>query len=326
MANNANPQKYYGYKDAQAQKRHCAPISEGFFSVDPEKKKTKYGNSLLLYGQPGSGKTAFALMASKPLFVFSFDGGLFRIKDAVRNMYGIKDEEIDYDAKYYKSGASIYSLLETEKDAWLYFLGIIKALPARGYKTVIFDGMGDLYSFMCKYLTAREERQIPPGEGKTITDAPHGRGWIMIGETFDSFVNEAFKLSTERGINLIFVDHEKESIKEDGGTEIVEKGPITKNSRTNSLFTKVDMVLPCIDGKEIVYRNKRKESVYVGQRILCSKEKYPEYFIKCPTGMPDYTRGGYEGFGEFSKAVAAARKKNRVESEPEETGVSYENV
>lgn len=156
----------------------------------------------LIYGQPGLGKTTFALSAPDPVLL-DFDGGVHRVSPT-----------------HQKDTLQI--------ESWQDCLDELNAGTLNPYKTIIIDTAGKMLDYLGTYLIQKN-----PKLGKS-NGALSLQGY---GERKMEFSNFIKRIST-MGKHIIFIGHEKEE--KDG--EVNYKRPEVGGSSGNDLYKELDLI------------------------------------------------------------------------------------
>jgi len=137
---------------------------------------------VLIYGQPGLGKTTLALSAPQPLLL-DFDGGVHRVSPQHQT-----------DTLQVGNWDEVLQVLKEDLSA---------------YKTLVMDTAGKMLDFMTAYLI-KNDPKLGKKDG-ALSLQGYGARKVMF-SNFVSFVNML-------GKNLIFVAHDKEE--KDGDTKFI---------------------------------------------------------------------------------------------------------
>lgn len=157
---------------------------------------------MLVYGEPGLGKTTWGLTTKKPLLL-DFDAGLRRVKPQHRN-------HVDYlDVTSYEDVAKLLSEDLTE------------------YDTLVVDTVGKLLEFMTDFII-RENPKMSNNGSLTL------QGYGVLKAKFQEF-NRAIGMQKK---NLVFIAHDRE---EKSGEEKKIRPDITGSS-LNMLMREMDLV------------------------------------------------------------------------------------
>lgn len=157
---------------------------------------------MLVYGQPGSGKTTMALSAPKPLLI-DFDGGINRV-----------DYEFIKDTVQVQNYADILNLLNKE--------------DLSDYETLVIDTGGKLLDSMAEYLIASNPRLGKRNGSLTL----EGYGVRKVEFT------QLLKLINSKKKHVVFVAHR--TTEKNG--EDVRYVPLFGGSNYDSLATELDLV------------------------------------------------------------------------------------
>lgn len=156
----------------------------------------------LIYGQPGLGKTTFALSAPKPLLL-DFDNGVHRVSP---------EHQTD----------------TIQIDSWQNVLDEMNEGTFNNYQTIIIDTAGKMLDYLGAWLIAKN-----PKLGKT-NGALSLQGYGERKGEFSGFIK---KLGT-MGKHIIFLAHEKEEKEGDGKYIRPEVG----GSSGNDLYKELDLI------------------------------------------------------------------------------------
>lgn len=159
---------------------------------------------MLIYGQPGTGKTSMALSAPNPV-MFDFDGGIQRVNVAFQ-----------CPTLQVKNWEEVLSALEELKS------GDVEC------KTIIVDTAGKMLNFMSDYIM-RNDSKMKMRDG-SLSLKGYGARKVM----FQSFLRDVSMI----GKNIVFVAHEREE--KDGETKIVR--PEIGGSSAGDLIKELDLV------------------------------------------------------------------------------------
>lgn len=161
--------------------------------------------AMLIYGQPGIGKTTLACSAPDPV-LFDCDGGVTRI-----------------------NGAHMVPTLQVEK--WEDIDAALKEIEgSQDYHTIVIDTCGKLLAFMEGYIKSTDTK-------KTLSDRSGGltlKGYGARKQMFINFINRV-RLT---GRSLVFVAHEQEQKRGDDTVLRPEIG----GSSVNDLIKELDLV------------------------------------------------------------------------------------
>ena len=160
--------------------------------------------SILVYGQPGAGKSSLAVSAPGPVAVFDFDGGIQRV-----NAAHLAEAEI----LVVKDWAEVGQALASEE---------INAI-----KTIVIDTAGKMLSFMDKFIIAGSRDRNPT---RSLTLNEYGVRKVM----FNNFVQQVLTM----GKNLVFIAHDREE--KDGEKKKIR--PEIGGSSAGDLIKELDLV------------------------------------------------------------------------------------
>lgn len=137
---------------------------------------------VLVYGQPGLGKTTLSLSAPQPLLL-DFDGGIHRV---------LPQHQTD----------------TLQVNNWDEVLSVLKE-DLTSYKTIVIDTAGKMLDYMSSYLI-KNDPKLGKRDG-ALSLQGYGARKVM----FSNFLSQVNML----GKNLIFVAHDKEE--KDGDTKFI---------------------------------------------------------------------------------------------------------
>lgn len=170
----------------------------------PNELETASTIKMLVYGQPGMGKSTLALSAPDPV-MFDFDGGVNRVNKAFQ-----------CPTLQVKSMEEVYAALDELETGAIQF------------KTIVVDTAGKMLDFMSDYIM-RKDTKMKMRDGSLALKGYGARKVMFI---------DFLKRVTMMGKNLIFVAHEKED--KDGDTRIVR--PDLGGSSLGDLLKELDLV------------------------------------------------------------------------------------
>ena len=156
----------------------------------------------LIYGQPGLGKTTFALSAPDPVLL-DFDGGVHRV-----------------DSMHQKDTLQV--------GGWNDVLEVLNDGSLNDYRTIIIDTAGKMLDAMSAYLIAKN-----PKLGRA-NGALSLQGYGERKAEFNNFIKRISAMNK----HIIFVAHEKEE--KEGETKYVR--PEVGGSSGNDLYKELDLI------------------------------------------------------------------------------------
>lgn len=142
----------------------------------PSELETKTTIKMLIYGQPGSGKTSLALSAPSPV-LFDFDGGVNRVNGA-------------------------FQCPTLQVSSWEEVVEAMKE-DLSEFETIIIDTAGKMLDYMASYIIQKNPKMAKREGGLSL------QGYGMRKQMFIDFLNDC----STRGKNLVFVAHEREEKK-----------------------------------------------------------------------------------------------------------------
>lgn len=168
----------------------------------PYELKVKKTLSVLVYGQPGMGKTTLALSVPHPLLL-DFDGGVHRVNAAHR-----------------------VDTVQIEK--WEDVEEVLQSPEIAEYQSIVIDTAGKMLSFMDKYIMQGNQKMRKADGTLSL------QGYGVRKNMFIAFVNQVSLM----GKSVIFVAHEKE---EKNGDE-KQIRPEIGGSSAGDLIKELDLV------------------------------------------------------------------------------------
>ena len=174
----------------------------------PSELEVKKTLSLMIYGQPGIGKTTLGCSAPNAV-LFDYDGGVQRINGAHRvpTLQVSSWEQTD-------------EALEEIK----------RELPETG--TIVIDTVGKMLDYMSDFIM-REDPKMKQRDGSLSL-----KGYGQRKQMFINFVKKVSML----GMNVVFIAHEREERRTENGQEKVVKRPEVGGSSVNDLIKELDLV------------------------------------------------------------------------------------
>lgn len=245
-------------------------------------ESSKIPPMMLIYGEAGIGKSTFCSTFSNPFF-FDFEARTHHIKNITRD----RDFNLSID----------------KLNSWSEFIDAIRQLKNTEYRTIIFDGITRLQTFIWQAVAKKLGVSDPRG-------LAFGRGYAESYELFTILMNEAKILQRIHKKTIIFVDHEK--IKEDGENATPNQKssygkyyPECMNGILRILIKETDYILRMVEDIEVRENAKTKETTarFCGLKILTNRQKNMESFLKTSLKLPDSIIANYT---EFQKAYKEA--------------------
>lgn len=168
----------------------------------PNELEVKNTLSVLIYGQPGLGKTTLALSSPHPLLL-DFDGGVHRVNAAHRvdTVQITKWEEVDE---------------------------VLKSDEVAGYATIVIDTAGKMLSFMDKYILQNNPKM------RKVDGTLSLQGYGVRKQMFINFVAQVSLM----GKSVVFVAHERED--KNGDEKYIR--PEIGGSSAGDLIKELDLV------------------------------------------------------------------------------------
>lgn len=174
-----------------------------FFKKASELEEKK-AISVLIYGQPGAGKSTLGASAPGPVVVFDFDGGIRRVNMAHRA-----------------------EIITVEINEWSEVGQTLADQEMATFNTIVIDTAGKMLSFMDKDIIAKSRDKNPI---RSLTLNEYGIRKSM----FNSFIQQILSM----GKNLIFIAHEREE--KDGDVKKIR--PEIGGSSAGDLIKELDLV------------------------------------------------------------------------------------
>ena len=174
----------------------------------PSEFETRKTLRILIYGEPGIGKSTLALSAPDAA-VIDFDDGICR----VHTMHRFRSPEEPRDYKIY---------------SWENIDPILGGICINHYESIVIDTVGKMLNLMDKNIIDTDSR-MGMRDG-SLTAKGYGKRKKMFIDFIDSI--------SKNGKNLIFVAHERE---EKQG-EIIKKRPEIGGSSAGDLIKEMDLV------------------------------------------------------------------------------------
>lgn len=170
----------------------------------PNELETNSTIKMLIYGQPGMGKSTLALSAPDPV-MFDFDGGVNRVNKA-------------------------FQCPTLQVQNWEQVTDALDELASGdiSFQTIVIDTAGKMLDYMSDYIM-RNDSKMKMRDGSLALKGYGARKVMFV---------EFLKRVTMMGKNIVFVAHEKED--KDGDTRIVR--PDMGGSSLGDLLKELDLV------------------------------------------------------------------------------------
>lgn len=177
----------------------------------PNEIEAKKNISMMIYGQPGMGKTTLALSAPG-VVLFDYDGGVNRINAAHQ----------------------VPTLQVTCWEETMEALQEVVADPS--YKTIVIDTLGKMVGYIEKYIIAND---LATNKGKRVWTYPNGSLTLKgFGERKNIFKNFLMQVMTS-GRSVVFVAHEKEEKRDN---MVVKRADAGSDGFAADIFKDLDLV------------------------------------------------------------------------------------
>lgn len=169
----------------------------------PNELTIKREQSILIYGQPGTGKTTLGCSAEKAV-LFDYDGGVSRINGA-------------------------HTIPTVQVTSWEDTNLALNEVEQSGeYRTIVIDTVGKMLDYMSLYII-KTDSKLAQRDGSLSL-----KGYGKRKQMFIDFLHR-LQLS---GLNVVFIAHERE---ERRGDDIVKR-PEIGGSSANDLIKELDLV------------------------------------------------------------------------------------
>lgn len=177
----------------------------------PNEIEAKKNISMMIYGQPGMGKTTLALSAPGAV-LFDYDGGVNRINAAHQ----------------------VATLQVTCWEETMQALQEVVADPT--YKTIVIDTLGKMVGYIEKWIQLHDVEQ---NKGKRVWTYPNGsltlKGFGERKSQFKMFLNAVMTANR----SVVFVAHEKEDRRDD---KVVKRADAGSDGFAADIFKDLDLV------------------------------------------------------------------------------------
>lgn len=244
---------------------------------------------MLVYGQPGAGKTTVALGAPSPV-LFDFDGGVQRVNVS-------------------------HQCPTLQVENWEQVLdGLEELKNGSEFKTIVIDTAGKMLDFMSDYIM-RNDSKMRMRDG-SLSLKGYGARKVM----FVNFLNEVSRMN----MHVVFVAHEKED--KDGDKKYVR--PELGGSSLGDLMKELDLVgyLQLI-GRDRVISWTPQEAFYAKNTCNLPMEQKIPVIIDAQgnvTGDNDFMKKVFGFYESNLNKIADTRKEYNEVMEEIETAV--ENI
>lgn len=177
----------------------------------PSEIEAKKNISMMIYGQPGMGKTTLALSAPGAV-LFDYDGGVNRINAA-------------------------HQVPTLQVTCWEETVEAIQEVVADpSYNTIVIDTLGKMVGYIEKWIQTNDTTQ---NKGKRVWTYPNGsltlKGFGERKNQFKMFLNSV--LTANRSV--VFVAHEKEDKRDD---KVVKRADAGSDGFAADIFKDLDLV------------------------------------------------------------------------------------
>lgn len=170
----------------------------------PAEITAKTTATILIYGQPGMGKTTLACSAEKPV-LFDFDGGVSRIK---------AEHRVD--------------TLQVSK--WDEVAEALAEVRQSGeYRTIVIDTIGKMLDCIVDYIKRTQPNMVQRDGTLSL------KGYGVRKNIWKQFLSDI----SQMGMSVYFVGHEKE---EKHGDDVVKRADAGNATTANDLFKDLDLI------------------------------------------------------------------------------------
>lgn len=230
---------------------------------------------MLVYGQPGIGKTTLALSAPNPV-LFDFDGGVQRVNVA-------------------------FQCVTLQVKNWQMVLDALQELRSGSVKcdTIVIDTAGKMLDFMSDFIMQNDSK-MRMRDGSLALKG-YGARKVM----FIQFLRDVAAM----GKNIVFVAHEKED--KDGDTRIVR--PEMGGSSLGDLIKELDLVgyVQAIGNDRTIFWNPQEKFYAKNTCNLPQFQKVPVIIDQngVVTANNDFLKGVFGFYEKNIKAIEDTRSK-----------------
>ncbi|MBQ0034913.1 MAG: ATP-binding protein [Bacteroidales bacterium] len=176
----------------------------------PSEIEAKKNISMMIYGQPGMGKTTLALSAPSAV-LFDADNGVNRINAA-------------------------HQTDTLQVSSWEQIPEALKEVVDGGYKTIAIDTLGKAVGFIEKYIV---EHDLAANKGKHVWTYPNGaltlKGFGERKNIFKAFLNSVMT----SGLSVILIAHEKEEKRDNN---VVKRADAGSDGFAADIYKDLDLV------------------------------------------------------------------------------------
>lgn len=171
----------------------------------PNEIKAKTTATILIYGQPSTGKTTLACSSKKPV-LFDFDGGIGRIHASHR----VPTIQV--------------SKWEDVAEA------LVEIRNANGaFSTIVVDTIGKMLDCIADYIKRSQPNMVQRDGALSL------KGYGLRNNLWKQFLKDV----AQYGMDILFIGHEKE---EKRGDDVVKRADAGSATTANDLFKDLDLV------------------------------------------------------------------------------------